>query len=146
MELAYFLILFALAVSSIQADRINMLEIKTSDCDDCGMGHFGELRAEVCNSMNECCFTSSLDNHFTDDFNQGAVDNFAEHDDLNQCDQFNMNNSPPTQIRVTLLHEGSDGWKGDWISVHTDRGQYQCQLTKFLDGDDSEDGQQCTSF
>ena len=47
MELAYFLILFALAVSSIQADRINMLEIKTSDCDDCGMGHFGELRAEV---------------------------------------------------------------------------------------------------
>ena len=48
MELAYFLILFALAVSSIQADRINMLEIKTSDCDDCGMGHFGELRAEVC--------------------------------------------------------------------------------------------------
>ena len=97
--------------------------------------------------MNECCFTASLDNHFTDDFNrklsilnlwfcltkilgfprfirhwihsilfnyiscpkkiEGAVDNFAEHDDLNQCDQFDMKNSPSTQIRVTILHEGT---------------------------------------
>ena len=45
-----------------------------------------------------------------------------------------------------LIILGSDGWKGDWISVHTDKGQYQCQLTNFLDGDDSEDGQQCRSF
>ena len=100
--------------------------------------------------MNECCFTASLDNHFTDDFNrklsirnllsvlqqklkgcsipcvinikfvwfyltifvtqkltEGAVDNFAEHDDLNQCDQFDMIHSNPTQIRVTILHEGT---------------------------------------
>ena len=46
----------------------------------------------------------------TQKLTEGAVDNFAEHDDLNQCDQFDMNNSPPTQIRVTLLHEGTELW------------------------------------
>ena len=29
------------------ADNINMIEIKTSDCEDCGMGTFGEIRMQV---------------------------------------------------------------------------------------------------
>ena len=38
-------------VSLILADNINMIEIKTSDCDDCGMGTFGELRMQVCTEV-----------------------------------------------------------------------------------------------
>merc|ERR1712064_144289 len=136
-----------ISISAISpADNINMIEIKTSDCEDCGMGTFGEIRMQVCNSMSECCVTSSLDNSFENDFNKGAVDQFDEHSDLNQCDQFDMKNSPGTQIRMTVFHEGSDGWSGDWVNVYTNEGQYQCQLSDFLDGDTSETGHDCRAF
>ena len=41
-------------------------------------------------------------------FKEGAVDRFAEHDDLNDCDQFDMKKSYATQIRMTIFHEGID--------------------------------------
>ena len=41
---------------------------------------------------------------------------------------------------------GSDGWQGDWVSVHTNEGEYQCRLGEFLDGDISEEGHSCTYF
>ena len=45
---------------------------------------------------------------------EGAVDQFDEHSDLNQCDQFDMKHSPGTQIRMTVFHEGN--WKGAFIT------------------------------
>ena len=40
-------------------------------------------------------------------YKEGAIDQFSEHDDLNECDQFDMLNSPSTQIRMTVFHEGN---------------------------------------
>ena len=43
------LIVAALAISAINADRIYRIEIRTADCDDCGMSNtFGDLRMQVC--------------------------------------------------------------------------------------------------
>ena len=39
---------FMLFTSSvIHADSVYKLEVKTADCDDCGMSVFGELRMQV---------------------------------------------------------------------------------------------------
>merc|ERR1740124_1209891 len=99
------------------------------------MGVFGELRMQICNSNHDCCSTAELDNDFKNDFNDGAVDQFEEHSILNQCDQFDMRNSAPATIQMTVFHEGSDGWKGDWVKVYTSSGPtYECLYSAFLDG------------
>ena len=42
------LVVAALAISAINADRIFRIEIRTADCDDCGMSNtFGDLRMQV---------------------------------------------------------------------------------------------------
>ena len=39
---------FVISISTMTlADNIYMVEIKTSDCEDCGMGTFGEIRMQV---------------------------------------------------------------------------------------------------
>ena len=48
MDCTKILVVLMSIFSLILADNINMIEIKTSDCDDCGMGTFGELRMQVC--------------------------------------------------------------------------------------------------
>ena len=46
--------IFAISISTITlADNICMIEIKTSDCEDCGMGTFGEIRMQVSIMINE---------------------------------------------------------------------------------------------
>merc|ERR1711962_1676677 len=135
------LVVAALAISAINADRIFRIEIRTADCDDCGMSNtFGDLRMQICNGYKECCNTAELDNTFHNDFEEGALDIFDDHDILTQCDQFDMKNSAASQIIMYLVHEGSDGYQADYIKVDTDTGYYQCNYMKFLDGDDSEEG------
>ena len=42
------LVFVMFAVSTIQADLIYKLEVRTADCDDCGMSNtFGALRMQV---------------------------------------------------------------------------------------------------
>ena len=48
-----FLIVVSFAVSAIQADLISRIEVRTADCDDCGMSNtFGALRMQVSNVLN----------------------------------------------------------------------------------------------
>merc|ERR1712241_1453174 len=142
----FFIAIFA--VSAINADKINRIEIRTADCDDCGMSNtFGDLRMQICNGVKECCNTAELDNTFHNDFEEGALDIFDDHDILAGCDQFDMKNSAANTIIMYLVHEGSDGYKADYVNVATDaggvEGGYKCYFQKFLDGDDSEAGFNC---
>ena len=44
------LVIAYLAVSCIHADRITRIEVRTAECDDCGMSNtFGALRMQVDN-------------------------------------------------------------------------------------------------
>ena len=40
-------------------------------------------------------------------FPEGAVDIFDDHSILNECDQFDMKNSPGSSIVMTLMHSGN---------------------------------------
>ena len=40
-------------------------------------------------------------------FSEGAVDIFDDHSILNECDEFDMKNSPGNSIIMTLLHTGN---------------------------------------
>ena len=50
--LQVFALVISLSAISL-ADNIYMIEMKTSDCEDCGMGTFGEIRMQVSIMMNE---------------------------------------------------------------------------------------------
>lgn len=39
---------------------------------------------------------------------EGALDIFDDHDILTQCDRFDMKNTNPNQLIMTLLHEGNN--------------------------------------
>ena len=48
MEATKILFVALFAVSAISADKIYRIEIRTADCDDCGMSNtFGDLRMQV---------------------------------------------------------------------------------------------------
>ena len=48
-----FLFVVAFGVSAIHADLISRLEVRTADCNDCGMSNlFGALRMQVSNVLN----------------------------------------------------------------------------------------------
>jgi len=129
---------------TVFADLVGRIEVRTADCDDCGMSNtFGALRMQMCNSYNDCCFTSKLDEPFHDDFDEGATDIFEGYSILNECDHFDMRNSDPTSIKMSLLHEGTDGYQANYITFYTDTSYYKCYFSKFLDDEDYEDGYNC---
>jgi len=141
------LVISFLAVICIHADRITRVEVRTAECDDCGMSNtFGALRMQVCNSLVECCNTGKLDNSFHDDFREGAIDYFEGESILHECSIFDMKNSPADSILIVLNHEGTDGYQGDYVKVYVDSGYYQCYFSKFLDNEDSEQGQNCVYY
>ena len=48
MEATKILFVALFAVSAINADKIYRIEVRTADCDDCGMSNtFGDLRMQV---------------------------------------------------------------------------------------------------
>ena len=42
-----FLVLFSLCIQNTFANRIRIIEVLTSDCEDCGMSAFGQLSIKV---------------------------------------------------------------------------------------------------
>jgi len=139
-------IIFAfIAIVSIEANLIYKVKVNTASCDDCGMSNtFGALRLQICNSQGDCCNTAKLDNPFENDFQEGGSDEFTDSDILNQCYRFDLHSD--LSMRMTLRHEGTDGYQADSIEVYTDPNtNYRCLFSTFLDGDVSEVGQ-CSPF
>ena len=51
------LVIAFFAINSIQADRITRVEVRTAECDDCGMSNtFGALRMQVNDSKFSCVY------------------------------------------------------------------------------------------
>ena len=142
-----FLVFVSAIISLSHADFIHKIDVRTADCDDCGMSNtFGALRMQICNAFKDCCSTSKLDVPFHNDFDEGAIDSFEGSNILNECNIFDMKNSSPKLIQMSLYHEGTDGYQADWIQVGTEVGFYKCYFSKFLDGEAFEDGMNCISY
>ena len=47
-----FYIIFALVITGSQAENVHKVEVKTADCEDCGMSLFGQLSIKVGKKIN----------------------------------------------------------------------------------------------
>lgn len=121
------------------------VEVKTSNCGDCGMGPFGNLDIELCGNGPQKCCRGTLDNAFTDDFNPGLISTFTG-DGLGHCNGFEMGSKSEdwTDGFMTLFHEGFDGGKFDWVSMKTDLDfEVLCEFQDFMESGDFQIGKNC---
>ena len=87
-----------------QINWMDLVEVYTHDCDDCGMSVGGNIYLEVCSSDNECCKTDELDNPFKDDFDPGTTSRFTS-DILGDCWEFDLGQTQD-DVGMTIEHKG----------------------------------------
>lgn len=132
-----------LLVQTTLANRVSRIEVRTSSCDDCGMGAFGSLEVEICGNGPESCCRGTLDNLFTDDFNPGQVSTF-EGDGLGDCNGFELGSGNNWRNFMTVYHEGPDSGKFDWIAMKTDLGvEILCDLFGWMSSGDFQVADNC---
>lgn len=140
------LFLLHLIFACCSANRVVQVEVKTSNCGDCGMGPFGNLDIELCGNGPQKCCRGTLDNAFHDDFNPGLISSFSG-DGLGDCNGFEMGSkSDWTDGFMTLFHEGFDGGKFDWVTMTTDLDNgltVYCEFNDFMESGDFQVGQKC---
>ena len=95
------------------------------------------------NGPGRCCVAEHLDNPLGDDFNQGEVSSFTG-STLGECNGFDMGTNVDWTNAVTIYHGGMDGGQFDYVVVNTQDQMAKCSFFKFLDGNDSEVGSDCT--
>ena len=113
------------------------IEAKT-DCNEwyAEMNGDGRIKVKICQGA-RCCYTPWLDDPNKDDFEKCNVDDFSL-DLIGTCQDFTL--SLAEQVSVKLIHEGSDGWRGNFINVRTNgEKNFNCPVKKWLDGDDTLD-------
>jgi len=129
-----------------QANTIKKIEMQTSDEPDSGMNHLlGQVTLDICRAPGDCCSTNVLDNPFEDNFQDGGFDVFSDRNVLGECADFDIGNPEPFEGMLILYHQGTDGYKGRYAKIYTEADtDYKCYYVAFLDGDDSEEGQDCS--
>merc|ERR1711971_323440 len=117
-------------ITCLQAERINSIATKTSNCLFCGMVEgVGYLTVKVCGST-DCCLSRSLDAEGSVDWLPGATDVFQGTNEMLECSDFEIGAPPFT---VTAFHDGSDGLTLDWIEIRTMERSARCQIGVNLD-------------
>merc|ERR1712150_8214 len=84
-------IVISLMISGIFTENtVRQIDVKTSDCDECGMTFLGQLSAKLCGSgPGACCVAENLDNIFGDDFNTGELSSFTG-SNIGECNGFDL--------------------------------------------------------
>jgi len=119
--------------------RINLIIIKTSTADEAKQDGPATLKAKVCDAGSKCCSTGTLDTP-NDDFEQDRMDAFNS---LGGCQNFEVDPTHP--LSLTLIHSGTDGWKGDYVNIVLSDGTVKnCAINIWID-DDEEMTLYCSS-
>ena len=115
-----------------KTSKMRELQIKTRHIHNAGQN--GHLSLHVCNSdESNCCIILDIDNYL-DNFEPGHLDGYTGAE-LGECAGFEISESDT--FRVTLLHEGHDGWFGQYIRILMESGTYfECPITTWIDNDD----------
>ena len=103
-----------------------------------------DLKALICyGKWGNCCWTNWLDNYWLDDFEKGKEDYYSLKEDLGDCYQKEFDRSPNDPgLRIYLQHDGSDGWRGDWLKLSVYKhNNYRidttrCTINFWIDDDD----------
>merc|ERR1711915_690123 len=137
-----------LAVASAQTviplvNKIDVVYIKTADCDGCGMTD-GQISLKICGKEGVgCCQTGFLDNGSDQLFARGSMSTFKG-SDLGQCEGFDMSQTDTGDLSMEITHGGNDMGKFELARVMVEAGRYQCMFGGALDGTDSEQGSKCS--
>merc|ERR1711936_831541 len=140
--------LLALAIGAASADlgTIQRISTLTSICEDCDMTLFGTLNVKVCGGgggvggYEPCCSVVNIANFDSGLFQQGQLDDFTGQE-LEDCNNYSLSQlSNPSDLDVTVYHEGSDGAQLDWIEISTNTMTVQCRLGMFMDGFSNQKG------
>jgi hypothetical protein len=113
----------------VQSQSIDQLQSKTADENNAGM-NLGSVDICILNIEEVSCDIKDLGTG-TNDFKEGAIDIF-EDKNLDHCDNFSM----PGNIvkKLTVVHDGLDGWKPEWFRVIFDNGYFvQCNDGDWID-------------
>merc|ERR1712156_294191 len=131
---------------TVCANDINIIELLTSKCHDCGIGAFGNIRVRVCSSLTICCDTGHLDHLLKNDFQEGKISVFTE-TQIGQCSHFDLgDDTNGDNIKMVLEHSGTDGGQFDWVKVYTPEGVYTCHFGDFIDNGQHQLGHDCNFF
>eukprot|EP00091_Calanus_sinicus_P000540 TRINITY_DN10465_c0_g1_i1.p1 TRINITY_DN10465_c0_g1~~TRINITY_DN10465_c0_g1_i1.p1 ORF type:complete len:180 (-),score=43.74 TRINITY_DN10465_c0_g1_i1:128-613(-) len=113
---------------------IQRVSILTSACDKCGMTRLGRINLKICGGGPEpCCSVTNIGDFNGDGFNEGEIDNYSGNE-LEGCFNYALSTSDgPSDLSLTVYHEGSDGGQLDWVEVHTNSHSVRCPLGFWLD-------------
>merc|ERR1712038_1240667 len=140
--------LLALAIGAASANlgTIQRISTLTSICEDCDMTLFGTINVKVCGGgggvggYEPCCSVVNIANFDSGLFQQGQLDDFTGKA-LETCDNYSLSQlNNPSDLDVTVYHEGSDGAQLDWIEISTNTMTVQCTLGMFMDGFSNQKG------
>merc|ERR1711910_13290 len=140
--------LLALAIGAASANlgTIQRISTLTSICEDCDMTLFGTINVKVCGGgggvggYEPCCSVVNIANFDSGLFQQGQLDDFTGQE-LEDCNNYSLSQlSNPSDLDVTVYHEGSDGAQLDWIEISTNTMTVQCTLGMFMDGFSNQKG------
>ena len=121
------LLICQIITSIFAEDILRQIDVKTGDCEDCGMSQFGDISIKVTSIHHPkftknwvlstfqlcgsgplaCCITGDLDNAFENDFNQGSLSSFSGNN-LGECNGFDMGDGPIDMSQImTIYHSGN---------------------------------------
>jgi len=120
---------------------IDALEFHTADCSQCGMTIFGSIMTEVCGDIS-CCLTPWDQGSF----NEGGTD-IMTGQKIGECSNFAFKtaNSPASQIRVTVFHQGTDALELSAVRIRTRDGSvYSCRMPqRYIDNSEYAKSEAC---
>ena len=93
----------------------------------------GRINLKICGGgPDPCCSVTNIGDFNGDGFNEGEIDNYSGNE-LEGCFNYALSTSDgPSDLSLTVYHEGSDGGQLDWVEIHTDSHSVRCPLGKLL--------------
>ena len=75
-----------------------------------------------------CCAVTNIGDFDGNGFNEGEIDNYSGME-LEGCYNYALSCAEsPSDISLTVYHEGSDGGQLDWVEIHTNSHSVRCPI------------------
>jgi len=124
------------ALAAQPQEQLDSIQIKTGDCDTCGMkGTAGSIDLIFCGSSG-CCNTDYFDEKYN--FERNSITSFSGKQ-LGECNLFDLGlETNEFGLTMVITHRGTDDIKIDNIHALTTSGFFKCHFIRTLTGTGSE--------
>merc|ERR1711915_267461 len=133
-----FLVFFGL-LALASANIINKVEIKVKNCRP---GLDGDIDLLVDGQDDKSCNTGWMrhDAICTKFQENPTITLDGKEGETGMCTNFDLGDT--NKVSMTITHQGNTGIKIEWVKVYADNGNYNCDFSHRLDGNDHE-GKNC---